>query len=146
MRSLKNKSLEVSSYAFERVKGVKDNKDKYKSLVKKMPMLIQKNGLINTILYNYSKSKSKEHERVLSDMIDWVVSSNSIKLYFADNQKYNDLKNKQDKDAFIELVSEFIELVSELDNNKYRFLTKELISLFGWLKRIADGMIASDDN
>lgn len=142
MRSLKNKSLEVSSYAFERVKGVKDNKevkDKYKSLVKKMPMLIQKNGLINTILYNYSKSKSKEHERVLLDMIYWVVSSNSIELYFADNQKYNDLKNKQDEDAFIALVS-------ELDNNKYRFLTKELISLFGWLKRIADGMIASDDN
>lgn len=154
MSEMKNTNLAVAKFAFESVsrfmeenKGnldktqnseeTSDNKNlkEYKTLVKKMNILIQKNGMIGTLVFLLSKSlKNKHHKEVLKNIRDWC--ERDIKLDF--------LKEKGLKDTSKMDNAKFIENITNLTSREYLFLTQEMMTLFGWIKRFADGMIEGD--
>ena len=62
----------------------------------------------------------------VNNIIDWSVQNRRIKSLFKAN-KYSQI--------------EYIKLIGSFNSNKYRMISKEMIILFGWIKRFADGMI-----
>ena len=92
--------------------------DKYKSYVKKIPMMILNNGLGATFAFIYSKKKnSKAYELIYEQIRKWL---------------------KADKDL--------VEWIINQDSQEYRATTNEVLALFNWLKRFADGMIEKKDS
>lgn len=157
MSNLKNINLEVAKYSMSCVKQVieKENSDnckKYKTLVKKMSTMIQKNGLISTLVFNLSNIDKPEHKLVLSQIAKWNIT----------NPKISDLLKVDDKerDVFITAIDNtkvvktldnsvlinYIAFLTNMDSQEYRFITKEMMILFGWVKRFVDGMIEDDAN
>lgn len=152
MSNLKNINLEVSKYAMYCIDDViaksKSEKNtelgkKYKTLVKKMPALIQKNGLIGTLAFIFSKNKNDEHAEVFKNIINWNL----------ENDKINDLNRsgkfiKEKKDAInkknMENMENYIDWMCNLEPTQYRQVTKEMMILFGWIKRFADALIKED--
>lgn len=146
----KNINLEVAKFAMDCVENVIKNeysiegfsenkkicvdKSKYKTLVKKMGTMIKKNGYINTLAFCYSKKiKNSEHEVVLDNIVKWSKKNFIIKEIIDSFEQY---RNKNIT------IDEYISIVANINNEKeYRIITKEIIVLFGWLKRFADGMI-----
>ncbi|WP_055666017.1 type III-B CRISPR module-associated protein Cmr5 [Desnuesiella massiliensis] len=147
MSDFKNVNLQVARFALKSVKEIleydieleSDNKDKqkliskkYKTVSKKMTILIQKNGLIGTLVFVLSKAnKEKSHEFILKHIRSWCKEDFKLeflrdKLKFCDNQS-------------------FIESITTISNQEYRLVTKEIMNLFGWIKRFADGMIEGDE-
>lgn len=134
-----NRNLSIASFAMQCVNEVVTNEEKknfkvkYKTLVKKISTLIQKNGYISTIVFCYSKH-TNEHNEVLNNIIEWNCSNDKI--------NSNIDKNKYKSDEYF--YNEYIEEVVKLDQKQYRMLTKEMMILFGWIKRFADGMIEDE--
>ncbi|ABS40544.1 type III-B CRISPR module-associated protein Cmr5 [Clostridium botulinum] len=155
MGDLKNVNLQVAQFALEKVKEVlnyyekeilkckeeereqiekkqKMLSSKYKTLSKKMTVLIQKNGLIGTLVFILSKvKKEKANELVLQHIINWCEED--CKLDFLRVDKENTNPNEA-----------FIENITKLSNQEYRLVTKEIMNLFGWIKRFTDGMIEGE--
>lgn len=146
MSNLKNINLEVAQFALKSVKEVleydnkskisqQENKDliskKYKTISKKMTVLIQKNGLIGSLVFIISK-KEKSHEFILKNAREWC--SKNSKLEFLENK------------LIYENDETFIESITNTSNQEYRLLTKEIMTLFAWIKRFADGMIEGEDD
>lgn len=133
MGEIKNVNLKVASFAMKCVNDVKEHSKagKYKTLVKKMSVLIQKNGLIGTLAFNLSKSKDFEHDKVIKQMIEWSVANykiESLKIASGDTKP-----------------EEYINNIANLKQLEYRLVTKEMMNLFAWIKRFADGMIEGED-
>lgn len=132
-----NVNLEVASFAMNCVEGVIAQKNSnlnknYKTLVKKMPAMIQKNGLIGTLVFILSKfknSKDSAHGEVLKNVMKWNNK----------NEKIKDVVQMKNDNAV-----EYIESITNLNSQDYRLVTKEMINLFGWIKRFADGMIEGE--
>lgn len=148
MNNLKNTNLEVSSFALgcvEKVVGKTELERKYKTLVKKMSTLIQKNGYIGTLVFCYSKSqKNKEHEEVLKNIINWHKKNYKIKNY---KVKFEDENEREVR--FMDIndtnFQKYIKTITKVRQNEYMLVTKEMMILFGWMKRFADGMIEGED-
>lgn len=145
MGEIKNTNLAVAKFALECVDDVikndKTNKSTnskdYKTLVKKMNVLIQKNGMIGTLVFLLSKSiKNKHHKEVLKNIKRWCEED--IKLDFLKRKVF------KDKDVLEIEDSQFIENITGLTSREYLFLTQEMMNLFGWIKRFSDGMIEGD--
>jgi CRISPR-associated protein Cmr5 len=102
--------------AYEYVTKANENeiiKGDYKSYVKKIPMMILNNGLGATFAFIYSKKKNgNAYEVIYSQIQEWL---------------------KTDKDL--------VEWIIHQDSQEYRATTNEVLALFNWLKRFADGMI-----
>ncbi|KLU60945.1 CRISPR system Cmr subunit Cmr5 [Peptococcaceae bacterium CEB3] len=124
--------------AYEMVQEAKEalgaDEKKYKSYVKKIPMLIKTNGLAATLAFILSKTggNSKEdsdrkskgktpYGRIYSQIADW-------------------LKEKELLTGETDLVQEIISLSSA----KYRSVTAEVLALFSWLRRFAEGLIEGE--
>lgn len=162
MPNLRNVNLDVASFAMECVKRGKEDKDidnkKYKTLIKKMATLIQKNGFINTLVFVLSKSnikKPKEEEiikkqynnKILNDIIKWNYENGKIS-DFIDLEKCKiDIDNIDNCSCKYgtDNITKYIQVITELNQLQYRLLTKEMMSLFGWSKRFADGMIEGEE-
>lgn len=127
MSDINNMNLETASFAMECVEKVngKDFSEKYTTLVKKMSAMIQKNGLISVLAFCYSK-KGKETGEAMKNIIDWSVKNRRIKSLFNANE-YSEL--------------EYIKFIVDCKPKQYRLISREMIILFGWIKRFADGMI-----
>lgn len=143
MGEIKNTNLAVAKFALECVDDVikndKTNKSinskDYKTLVRKMNVLIQKNGMIGTLVFLLSKSiKNKHHKEVLKNIKRWCEED--IKLDFLEEKGLKDTSKMED--------SQFIENITGLTSREYLFLTQEMMNLFGWIKRFSDGMIEGD--
>lgn len=139
MSEMKNTNLAVAKFALESVERVIGNGEinpkEYKTLVKKMNVLIQKNGMIGTLVFLLSKSlKNKQHKEVLKIIREWCDQDTKL-----DFLKEKELKNTSKMED-----AEFIEKITQLTNREYLFLTQEMMTLFGWIKRFADGMIEGD--
>ncbi|EQB3099342.1 type III-B CRISPR module-associated protein Cmr5 [Clostridium botulinum] len=157
MSNLKNVNLQVAQFALGKVKEVleyykkdilkcnEDEKkelekkqkllcDKYKTLSKKMTVLIQKNGLIGTLVFVLSKVKKEQaNEFVLENIVKWCEED--YKLEFLKDKLRVDKENANEV---------FIEKITKLSNQEYRLVTKEIMNLFGWIKRFTDGMIEGE--
>lgn len=151
MTDFKNINLQVAQFALKSVEEVlkeaekkKEKKeknvllDKYKTISKKMTTLIQKNGLIGTLVFILSKTeKEKSHKLILEHIKKWCKED--YRIDFSRNEKLL----FQDKNIKNE---EFIENISNLSSQEYRLITKEIMMLFGWIKRFADGMIKCEED
>ncbi|KYN79029.1 type III-B CRISPR module-associated protein Cmr5 [Clostridium sporogenes] len=151
MSNLKNVNLQVAQFALKKVKQIleyeeiekeKEKKkqklaaDKYKTLSKKMTVLIQKNGLIGTLVFVLSKvKKEKANEFVLENIVKWCEED--YKLDFLREKLRVDEENANSNEVFIEKIT-------KLSNQEYRLVTKEIMNLFGWIKRFTDGMIEGE--
>ncbi|MCC7429834.1 type III-B CRISPR module-associated protein Cmr5, partial [bacterium] len=90
----------------------------YKSWAKKIPSMIQMNGFGQTVAFLYSKKDKDPYKTFYTQISTW-------------------LKEKK----FLEQTQELVDEICKVDSAKYRLMTTETLSLFGWLRRFAEGMI-----
>lgn len=121
--AIKDLEKERSQFAYKCVVDAntkKEIKKDYKSYVKKIPMMILNNGLGATFAFVYSKKKSgNAYELIYKQTNDWL--------------------NKDSKE-------DLVKWIIDKNSQEYRATTNEVLALFNWLKRFADGMIEGEDN
>jgi CRISPR-associated protein Cmr5 len=113
----------------------------YKSYVKKIPMMILTNGLGATFAFIYSKRtkvKKKNNQEIKAgekenpkNGYDLIYNQVDTWLYESRIQKPN---------------GELIEWIISRESPEYRAVTNEVLALFNWLKRFADGMIEGESD
>ena len=115
---------ERAIFAYEKVdeavanQGIKQSE--YKSYCKKIPSLIQTNGLSATFAFIFSKNNTT-YTLIYDQVDEWLKKRYSI--------DSND---------------ELIERLIKLDSTKYKKVTIEVLALFSWLRRFAEGRILKD--
>jgi len=127
--SIKNIEKARAKFAYERVNDATNelevkNRKEYKAYCKKIPSLIQTNGLSATFAFMFSKR-----------------TGTYIYIY---NQVDKWLKERYKNDKEINNDSELMERFVKLDSPKYRKVTIEILALFNWLRRFAEGKISKD--
>jgi len=107
---------------------------KYKAYVKKIPMLIKTNGLAATFAYVKAKSdqdcnkKGYAYHLIYQQTEDWLRKSDTTKAIFEKEQK-----------------GQLIQILINQESPRYRQLSTEVMALFVWLKRAAEGLIEGED-
>jgi len=112
--------LHRAKLAFEQVAAVKEL-DNYKINIRKMPMMIQVNGLAQTV--SFYRTKKEQHGVILKHLYDHLLQNELI-----EGNANQDL----------------VETVISLNSENYRIVTSEVMSYLQWLKRFADGRDALD--
>jgi CRISPR-associated protein Cmr5 len=134
---------EVKELNFQNLESIQKNKyfkisKYYKSYVKKVPSLIQVNGLAGTFAFIYSKMvKNKDGNEKGTEKNpykDWDLIYFQVWEWLNQNYKSNE-KSK-----------ELIEWIIEQNSEIYKAVTIEVLALFSWLKRFAEGMIEVEEN
>lgn len=119
--------------AFEHVQEAldegKDTAKNYKSYVKKLPALIQTNGLGTAMAFVKSKggggSDGTAYQLLYDHISQWLFADTNAYLFDGSNVSGSDL------------VSHLV----ALDSDMYRAVTRETLLLLQWLRRLADGMV-----
>lgn len=120
-----------AAFAFEKVKGFvqshpeKTNKE-YRSYVKKLPAMIQVNGIGQSMAFCYAKGGV--YADIYKQIEEWVQQQEAALM-----RKY-DPKGK----------GEFVETIVNMSSNDYRLITSEVIAYLNWMRRFADGMIKAE--
>lgn len=149
-----NYNLALSKFALECVQKIDDNidKSKYKTLVLKMSTLIRNNGFINTIVFNLSKiannNKVNEHNEVFKNIIMWSMDNYKLRTIFVDARRKSIdeiYTSKLTYNDYVNIIPKYIEIIAELNPVEYRLVSKEMINLFIWIKRFANGMIEGEN-
>ena len=96
----------------------------YKAYCKKIPSLIQTNGLSATFAFMFSK-RTGTYIFIYNQVDEW-------------------LKKRYENDNSINSDEELIERLIKLESAKYRKVTIEVLALFSWLRRFAEGRISRD--
>ena len=127
--SIRDLEKERAIFAYEKVEQAIDQlkaneKKEYKSYCKKIPSLIQTNGLSSTFAFMFSK-KTGTYMVIYNQVDEW-------------------LKKRYKNDSEINNDNELIERMIKLQSNKYRKVTIEVLALFNWLRRFAEGKISKD--
>ena len=127
MKKIKDLEKLRAEFAYECVEKVvdehgKDSKtsNEYKSYVKKIPTMIQTNGLSATFAFIYSKKKT--YEIIYQDIEKWLREKRKLK----DND------------------DELVKWLIKLDSTNYKYITSEVMAFFMWLRRFAEGMIEKE--
>ena len=126
MSELKDIEKERAIFSYEKVeeaiadRGLKHSE--YKSYCKKIPSMIQTNGLGATFAFMFSK-KTGTYIFIYRQVEEWLN-----KKHLKTNSEYNDLMKK----------------LIKLDSAKYRKITIEVLALFAWLRRFAEGKISKE--
>jgi CRISPR type III-B/RAMP module-associated protein Cmr5 len=125
----KNLELVRLQWAYQKVENVKEKKElatKYRSLARKVPFMIQSNGLANTLFFLKSKDAA-EHKKMLAHLIEWSVNESAL---FA-------IKLTKENDGWMKEIL-------EKPSSEIRSLTREFIMISGYLKRVAEAMIEAE--
>jgi CRISPR-associated protein Cmr5 len=115
-----------AEYAYKCAEEGKKYGTDYKSYVKKIPMLIKTNGLGATMAFVFSKSKGKDDNAyglIYKQTAEWIKERTVVK-----NFEPKDLAKK----------------LTEIESSDYRAVTNEVLALFTWLRRFAEGLITKD--
>ena len=111
--------------AFELAKeGMKDNKD-YKNKVKSFPMMIKTNGLGAVVAFAKGKN-------------DWKKVYHQLEDYLKDKPLYNQYKTENKIITINEHGLDYF--LTQIDSALYRAMTIEVLALFTWLRRFAEGL------
>lgn len=114
-----------AAYAYKCAqKGVNKNlckPDEYKSYAKKIPMLIKTNGLGATFAFMESKGGT------------YKVMINQTKMWLVENPLYKIGEN-----------DDFMQKIITMDSAEYRAVTIEVLALYSWIRRFAEGLIKKD--
>ena len=130
-----NHSQERANFAFEKVTEakvkLKKNATEFKSHVKKVPLMIRGNGLVAAYAFVHSKAKGgkdkeNDYHLILALSLEWLREKSLI----SGEMKVNE--------------ENFTGVLAQLDRSAYRLARRELLSMFTWLKRFADGMIKKE--
>jgi len=155
MNNVKSLAQKRSQFAYKKVEdaikkypNVKDEKTQksvpskqqkeYKAYVKKIPMMILTNGLGATFAFVYSKKDKDAYGLIYKQIDEWLQKNYRTGQCDKNTECYKDEKESQC--SKIDLVKWII----CLNSPEYRAVTNELLALFNWLKRFADGMIEGD--
>ena len=109
-----------AEFAYVQVKNFVDqnNQEKqkeYKSYVKKLPALIQTNGLSAALAFMFSKGGT--YGKIFDQMNLWL------------------------QECGLKRDEELMEWVLQRDSAEYRRTTAEIMALLNWMRRFADGMV-----
>jgi CRISPR-associated protein Cmr5 len=107
----------------------------YKSYAKKVPMLVKSNGLGATFAFILSK-KGKEKDRVQPGQRN--NPKNAYDLIYKQTAEWINTKYP--------FQGDFSQFIITQNSNEYRAVTNEVISLFTWLRRFAEGLIEGEDD
>ncbi|MFZ2969466.1 MAG: type III-B CRISPR module-associated protein Cmr5 [Sulfuricurvum sp.] len=89
----------------------------YKAYIKKIPMMILTNGLGATFAFVYSKKDKDAYGLIYKQVDEWLKVPQNVEL---------------------------VKWIIDQESPEYRAVTNEVLALFNWLKRFADGMIEGD--
>ena len=126
-------------FAYNCVKDVYNNSSKkiakeYKSYAKKVPTMIQNNGLGPALAFVYSKGNGKEKEE--------EEYKNAYSILYKDIGT----RLKSEEVGLLDKDKDLIESILEMDTVSYREVSIEVLSLFSWLRRFVDGVIEGEVN
>lgn len=116
--------------AWEHIKAVTEGniQTKYGTLARKLPAMIQMNGLGTTLAFLLAKGKD-EHKLLYSHVSKWVVT-------------YLQIRQSDDFDNLLERVREqetqLLDTVRQENMDTYRRATAEAIEYGIWLKRYVE--------
>ena len=129
-----------AKYAFEAVKEISENnlrendskklKESYKSVAKKLPVLIKTNGLGQTLAFMKSKRAKRDKPENGYD-----------KLY----QQLGKWLQTESENQLIE-SGELVEKIILLNSSVYRQATIETLALLNWMRRFVDGLMKDVDD
>ena len=116
-------------YAIDATKMAKEeDRKKYRAYAKNVPMMIKTNGLGATIAFIFSrKDKESAYGLLYKQLTDWL----------SQKQK-NPINLSNDKPL--------VEAVVTLNSPAYRAVTAEVLALFSWLRRFAEGLIQDEED
>ncbi|MBB5149085.1 type III-B CRISPR module-associated protein Cmr5 [Ureibacillus thermosphaericus] len=124
-----------AAFAFKEVKQVVEKPNiqssEFRSYVKRMPTMIQVNGLGQTLAFCYSKKNNKRgkaYGEVYRIVQKWIEDEVFPDL-FHNNKDY----------------SEFVEKVINLNSYEYKQVTAEVLALLNWMRRFVEGMVQTED-
>jgi len=110
-----------------------DKAKAYKAYVKKIPMMIKTNGLSAALAFVFSKgskngcvAQNTPYGLIYTQLFEWLEENH-----------HNLFEGNANNDNLIQQII-------GLDGKAYRSVTIELLALFTWLKRFADGMIEGE--
>lgn len=110
------------------------NCGKYKAYVKRIPMLIKTNGLAATFAFVKAKSDHRDcnnkgyaYHLIYQQTENWLRESDTTKAIF---------KGKPEG---------LIQVLISQESPEYRQLSTEVMALFVWLKRAAEGLIEGEE-
>lgn len=117
-----------AAFAFEKVAGYyasakPDSQEKYRSYVKKLPSMIQVNGLGQALAFCFSKGD--QYRDLYRTIADWI------------REKQPELIGRYDPDG----RQEFIAIIVQMPSSEYRLVSSETLALLDWMRRFADGLL-----
>ncbi len=131
--SVKSFYLERAKFAYNEVIEFKKKhsdkcQSKFKSYSKSIPSYIKMNGLLATVAFiNVKKGENSDDEKAYKGLYDitvkWLKETNFL--------------NVDNEDLMASLV--------ELSPSKYRDIEREVLSLFAWIRRFAEGELQEED-
>lgn len=112
-----------AAYAYDSVSSwmegkSKENKKEYSSWIKKIPSMIQVNGLGQTLAFLVSKGGM--YKDIHDQIRGWI------------SQIYPEYAGGPGQ--------EFVRAVINLGSEPYRLITSEVLALLNWMRRFADGL------
>ncbi|OYT15846.1 MAG: type III-B CRISPR module-associated protein Cmr5 [Bacteroidetes bacterium 4572_77] len=108
------------------MQGMNETSD-YKNKVKSFPMMIKTNGLGAAVAFAKGKS-------------GWMTVYNQIEIHLRQNDLFNTYKE-------VSLQNEPLDsYLTQIDSTLYRAITVEVMALFTWLRRFAEGIENNNNN
>jgi CRISPR-associated protein Cmr5 len=105
--------------------GMNETSD-YKNKVKSFPMMIKTNGLGAAVAFANGKS-------------GWGTVYNQIENYLRGNELFNNYENPSLQSTSLDSY------LTQIDSSLYRAITVEVMALFTWLRRFAEGLDKKTD-
>ncbi|MDR1194021.1 MAG: type III-B CRISPR module-associated protein Cmr5 [Peptococcaceae bacterium] len=110
-----------AEFALEAVKKVVDTENdqtrkEYRIYIKKFPLLALSNGLAAAVAF--AQDKGGTWGIVYDNIANWLI-----------------------KNGYFAKPTRLLDYVCSLDSDTYRVVTNETLALFGWLCRLAGGLI-----
>lgn len=120
-----------AAFAYEAVEAyinqyANDDKKKkeYRSYLKKLPAMIQVNGLGQSLAFCFANNN-----RPYGDIYSQIESGV--------RQQQEGIISRYEQNGRMK----FIEIITKMDSRDYRVITNEVMALLNWMRRFADGMI-----
>jgi CRISPR-associated protein Cmr5 len=116
--------------------------DKYKSYVKKIPMMIKTNGLAATFAFVLSKTKGTDKDNNKPG-----TQSNPMNAYDLIYEQVEYWLKTEDRKFLLDgkESEHLMKALTQLKSAQYRVVTVEVLALFNWLRRFAEGLIDGEE-
>ncbi len=122
-------------FAFKKVESakvyLKEKAKEYRSLIEKLTTMLLTNGLGQTIAFIKAKAEIKNGNKNA-----YMIILEQIDEYFKANEIVGTIKKGNEN---------LVKWIITKDTTEYKLIAQEIVSLFKWLKRFAQGLIARED-